>query len=350
MIADTPTVSCARDAFGGQTPNVSIVVPVYNAAPWVAETLRSAFAQTLGPTRLELIVVDDASTDGSMNIVEGLVHGAPMSCRILRLADNGGPSRARNVGWRSAAGAWIQFLDADDLLHPRKLEIQAEVGRRQPEDVAVVCSDWKELHCVGGRWEPLPPRLCPAIGEDAVADLLRDENIMITGVPLFRRHWLERVGGWDERHRLIEDNDLLLRLAMGGARFAHAASEEPLFFYRVRPDSVSRSCNRQFVEGCLRNAKLAEAYWRARGGPTPDQAKGLAEAYNQAIQFYADRDREQWRYWLDELHRLLPSYVPAAPGKLRTLSRLLGFRRAAGVARRYQLIRRRLASLRGRGQ
>jgi glycosyltransferase involved in cell wall biosynthesis len=109
-------------------PTVSVVVPCYNGADYLEECLRSAVAQTHPP--LEVIVVDDGSTDGSAALATAL--GAPI--RVIR-QENSGESVARNRAIDEARGEWVAFLDADDVWRPTKLERQVAVASR--ETVAV---------------------------------------------------------------------------------------------------------------------------------------------------------------------------------------------------------------------
>lgn len=103
------------------TPLVSIIIPCYNAAPWLAETLESCFNQTY--RNLEIILVDNGSTDDSLAVAS--------RCKDARLVvttcERKGASAARNVGLSLAHGEYIQFLDADDLLAPDKIEIQLKL-------------------------------------------------------------------------------------------------------------------------------------------------------------------------------------------------------------------------------
>lgn len=116
------------------SPTVSVVIPCYNGAPFLRETLKSALAQTVPP--LEIIVVDDGSTDDSVAIGESF--GSPV--RVLRQS-NQGESVARNVGIREARGDWIALLDADDLWSPEKTARQLEAVSQNP-DCACVYSDF----------------------------------------------------------------------------------------------------------------------------------------------------------------------------------------------------------------
>src|SRR5262245_47598496 len=94
-------------------PLVSVVIPAYNAAEWIAETIESVLHQTYND--LEVIVVNDGSIDRTVEIAKDILRQGRFSYLIVD-QENSGPSAARNRGWRTAHGAWIQFLDADDLL------------------------------------------------------------------------------------------------------------------------------------------------------------------------------------------------------------------------------------------
>src|SRR5215469_1771144 len=101
-------------------PSVSIVIPCYNAARWVGAAVESALRQSYA--NVEVIVVDDGSTDGSAAIITNKYPSVSLIC-----TPNRGPGAARNQGLRAAHGEWIQFLDADDVLHPEKLRLSLDV-------------------------------------------------------------------------------------------------------------------------------------------------------------------------------------------------------------------------------
>ena len=105
------------------TVPVSVVIPTHNSESTIERALLSVFAQTSAP--LEIIVVDDASTDRTCEIVQQLAQTRSRSLRLHVLDENLGPSFTRNTGWDLASGAFVAFLDSDDTWHPMKLEIQA---------------------------------------------------------------------------------------------------------------------------------------------------------------------------------------------------------------------------------
>lgn len=108
-------------------PDVSVVIPCYRCSATVGRAVASVFAQSQPP--LEVIVVDDASNDGTAAVLEQLAREPRV--RVISLARNGGAAAARNAGWDAARGEFVAFLDADDAWHPRKLEIQSGFMRRR---------------------------------------------------------------------------------------------------------------------------------------------------------------------------------------------------------------------------
>ncbi len=319
-------------------PRVSVVVPLYNAERWIGETLGSVLAQTYDPGLLEVVVVDDGSTDRGVAAAAEALSGARSPYKILS-GKNGGPSVARNRGWREAGGEWVQFLDADDLMHPAKVAVQARAAGEAGPEVASVCSEWQRLGERGGEWRPVGGVSSGALGDDAPAALLRPDTFLHVGAQLFRRSWLERVSGFDERYWMIEDVDLLLRLATAGGRFLHAPGGEPLFLYRQHGASLSQRDPRAFVEGCLRNARLAHDAWTARGELTPERADVLAGVYFFGARFFAAEDPAGFGSLVETIERLVPGFVPAAPPSLRILSRVCGYRRAERIAGVYRRLR-----------
>src|ERR1700730_14332562 len=115
---------------------ISVVIPCFNARNWISATLDSVCAQPLPD--LEVIVVDDGSTDDTGPLIAEHFPGV----RMVRI-QNGGASRARNIGTTLARGQFVQYLDADDLLAPGKLEMQLDLLARTNADIAY--GDWQEL-------------------------------------------------------------------------------------------------------------------------------------------------------------------------------------------------------------
>jgi hypothetical protein len=320
-------------------PRISVVIPAYNASVWIRETLQSVVEQRYPANLFEILVIDDGSTDGSAEIAESILASTPVRGRVIRTT-RGGPSRARNAGWRQARGGWIQFLDADDLLHPEKMAVQAEATHTLSDQVAVVHSSWQILQRIEREWVLLEPVKSPAVDADPLADLLKPEGFVHTGSGLFRRDWLERVEGFDERHWLIEDVDLMLRIAMAGGEFRRVGDDQPLFFYRRDVGgSLSQQDRRGFLEGCVRNANLVECYCRQHGTLTAARAQAVASVYFQAARQFAEWDRGLFQEMVQKLEALCPGFRPEGPPQLRWLSGLIGYPRAEMAAVAWRKVR-----------
>jgi glycosyltransferase involved in cell wall biosynthesis len=253
--------------------SVSVVIPVYNAERWITETLESVISQREA-SHLEVVVVDDGSSDASVQIARRLLERSGLPHQILR-RKNGGASAARNAGWRAASGEWIQFLDADDLLGPGKIAGQLA---RAHDGVDLVYSDMQVLEQKRSGWVRTH-RHTPALKPDLALSLIEKEGFLQVGSYLVRRSAVERVGGFDERLSMIEDVNLLLRLALGGAVFRYAPLEEPGVLRRYLRTSLSNTNRHTFFACCLTNVELAEQWWRDRGELTQERAEGLAGVY-----------------------------------------------------------------------
>ena len=191
---------------------VSVVIPAYNAIDHIEDCLASVFSQRPPPS-LEVIVVNDGSTDGTLEKLRSV------SGLICLTQSNRGPAAARNSGIRQARGEYIAFLDADDLWPEGKLQKQIELLQHHP-DAAMCFGDCRQfedgqprartLFEEGGYGEPSwgPGPYVP----DAYARLIRN-NFITTGSVVIRRQALETLGGFDERFRLVEDLELWLRVA-----------------------------------------------------------------------------------------------------------------------------------------
>lgn len=313
---------------------VTVVIPCYNAEQWIAETIASVLKQT--HQTLEVVIVDDGSTDSTVAVASGSLEQCPFPHRILRQA-NAGAAGARNRGWRSANGAWIQFLDADDLIEPNKIEVQI---RQCADDVDVIYSDWQKLGFFDGAWRGFDRR-APEFGADRLADVLSDRNFLQLGCALFRKEIVAAVGGFDAEHEPIEDVGLCVKIAIARGVFVKAMSDGPLAHYRDVPRSFSKISHRRFIESCIKNARLAEQYVASHLAGHPKTVEAIVEVYFIGTRFYAGLDWKRFDELLADIYRLQPNWTPPRPRSLNLLSRVAGYRRAENVA----LLRRKLKSL-----
>jgi len=320
------------------TPRISVVVPMHNAELWIEETLESVVRQTISPEDMELLVIDDASRDTGAELARSFLERHGLAGRVISCETNIGVSAARNVGWREANGTWIQFLDADDLLVPGKLQLQMAGAAQAGEDVAVVYSDWRRFGFSGGRWQPIGPLVRPDVDRDTVVRILQDFDFGYVGPTLIRRSSLSAVGGFDERLSLGEDIDLLLRIAMAGGRFARAESEGPAFLYRVTHESLgSRELrNVDSLRSLVYVFRRVEEFLRHH---PPDRElshrarASLARRYTRFIDFFVDHDPEFFRSIVAWLNGLGLPYPPDLSTGMRALVQAIGYTNALRLKR-----------------
>lgn len=191
---------------------VSVVIPAYNAQAFIGECIASVQAQRVD-AELEVVVVDDGSTDGTAAIVQQLPG--------VRLVSqpNRGPAAARNAGIAATRGHLVAFLDADDLWPEDSLAARLDVLQRHP-DAAMVFGDCRQFDAQAPRQRTLFEEVGwgrrawgdSGLVPDAYSRLI-DDNFVTTGTVIVRRQVLDAVGGFAEDLRLVEDLELWLRIA-----------------------------------------------------------------------------------------------------------------------------------------
>lgn len=174
---------------------VSTIIPVYNRAHMLREAIASVLAQTWRP--VEIIIVDDGSTDDTPQVAEDIRNRHPDVVRVLR-QDNSGPGVARQRGYQAARGEFIQFLDSDDLLLPQKFELQV---RGLSEDPEAGISYGKTYARSNGIRLPAPSQLSGERHREIFPALLRG-RLWETSTPLYRRSALAAIGPWSARRQL----------------------------------------------------------------------------------------------------------------------------------------------------
>ena len=193
-------------------PLVSVIIPVHNAARFIRDCLDSVFAQA-GPFALDVIVVDDGSTDDSLAELRGYA-----GVRCIE-QPNRGPAAARNAALRLAQGDYLAFLDSDDRWPVGKLAAQIHLLESYP-DLGLVFGDCLQFDSQGAFDQTLFESAgydlgfwgAPVAVEQPYAKLIKD-NFITTGSVVMRRACLEAVGDFDETLKLVEDLEYWLRVA-----------------------------------------------------------------------------------------------------------------------------------------
>lgn len=344
---------------------VSIIIPAYNQAPYVATAIQSVQSQTYADW--ELIVVDDGSTDETAEVVRPYADGTRI--RYVHQANKGLPG-ARNTGIRHATADYLAFLDADDWYHPEKLAEQVRHLREYP-DVGLSYTSRIDVAQDGS---VLNLRRAPAAV--TLRELVLGYPFVINDI-LVRRRWVTEVGGFDESFRLnSEDRDFYLRLALAGCRFGRV---DRFLAYRrfharrtfrdipAKMDTYFRALDTAFKDArcpaavlALRNhvhadhyliwgfqaavqgeAALAEAYFRQVQTLEPELVQPGTEALPEFVAHYSTHDGGEHEAPLAAFFACLPpewawletrrEAIAARGYVLRAVAQLVGEKEAAAV-------------------
>lgn len=310
---------------------VSILIPCYNAERWVAQAIESALAQTW-PEK-EVIVVDDGSRDGSLEVIKSFGD------RIRwETGPNRGGNAARNRLLELARGEWLQYLDADDYLLPDKIEKQMDYVSARPEAVIVfgpmTLEYWSEK---GSRRELLP---IPASRDVWV--MLTRWFLPGTGSGIWRKQAIRDAGGWKPDQPCCQEHELYLRLLMAGKQFT-ICPHNGLIYRQWSEQTVCKRDKSEVHRRRLEIEQRAEDFLKQIGELTPVRLWAINQARFEIA-------RLAWQYdpaFAVEIKRAIrksqPGFVPgdsAAPAHYRTAYRLFGFSGAEKLA----TLKRRLLS------
>lgn len=292
---------------------VAVIIPCWNAAPWIAQTITSALDQD---HPVQVMVVDDGSTDNSLDIVRAFGD------RVQWLTGpNQGVSAARNRGIAQTSSEWIIFLDSDDLLAPGTVAARFEALKAQPADM-MIC-DWREFEVDGEHpLRPVRSVNMAAFARDAELACVDDFWAPPVAV-LYRRSIVESVGGFRPDLPVIQDARFLFDAVRAGARVMHTPHVGA--GYRIQPASLSRRSPVRFYRDVLLNGEQVEALWTGEGSLTDGRRAVLAGIYNNVAEKMFAVGEPDFAKAVDHLRRL------GLPTSRRTRAALL-LHRLVGLA------------------
>jgi len=281
-----------------------VIIPAFNAEATLAATVASAQRQGVGD--IEILIVDDASADGTLALARRLAAGDPR-VRVVAAGKNRGPAGARNLGLDAARGDWIALLDADDAFEPDRLASLLPLARDCGADLL---ADNLLLEDEAGDTEPmLPPSEAASCAPVSAADFLlgnlpdpaRPRKSFGFLKPLIARAFLRRYGlRYDESLRFAEDFAFYLDCLAAGARFYLA--QRPLYRYRLRGDSLTA---RHSIEDLRRLQAVDRRLLRDSatcGGPGFRRAlRRHKRSIDQRLQWRVVIDAVKRRAWLQAL-------------------------------------------------
>lgn len=337
-VPDPHTISNER--FQSSTgPLVSVVIPTYNCGGLIRETLESVVAQNYA--KLEVIVVDDGSTDDTPRIVESFGSD---KVRYIRQANSGGPSRPRNRGIQVARGQYIALIDSDDIMLPGKIACAVALLDQEP-DLGFIFTNFVKFDESRGpypgafldtyeHFKSLPKKevgkACYVIRAAAAYDGLISENYVGTSSVVIRKTVFDRVGLFDESIAGPEDFDMWLRVtSLYNIGFIDMIGHR----YRVRTESITTRGDKRLIP---HKVKILERELERPNLPSPVRTKLKRKLSHElwalgfthqadgdmtlARRYYARslREANYWRSWKSMLVTLLGVRVIQLLKKMRS--------------------------------
>lgn len=283
---------------GASSQKVSIIIPTYNRSKLLAICLRSVLCQT--HRNLEVLVVDDGSTDETASLLQSLASSDP---RLKLLSQNHkGAQAARNLGYKASTGDFVSFLDDDDLWHPEKLE--KHLAAFKPDMDGVICQtvwfrDWPGDHNF----------LFNVFDErDYLARFLSLDVIWQTAAPLWRRAFLDQVGPWEERLTSGQDLDFHTRCLCFEPKLV-ILSEVLNFFREHMGTRITKDRKEEHPGNALVAMRNAHALLRTRNLMTPERGTAIASTVmrqSRTLALYGEADM------VDECMRIALDSHPSA--------------------------------------
>ena len=297
----------------------SVIVTVYNQEAFLAEALDSVIAQTYRP--IECVVIDDGSTDGTSKVV-ARYGGDRQGVNFRHICQqNQGAQAARNRGVAECRGAYIQYLDGDDLLNKEKLESQiAFLSSQAGSGCDVAYGDANFLIPANGGYQSAEEIGIGPSDNFLVSLLTKRFNPNFSY--LCRRAAVQRNGAWDPDIAINQDYEYFLRMACRGLRFDHVPGKTGLYrkHYQTRISDQG-----MILRGRTTLAILRSAEGRAEAAEllTPARRHAFAASYRNVSCWMYSIDRHVWRSSLQDALRVCPDFKPEGAVR-RTLQSVFG--------------------------
>ena len=277
----------------------SIIIPCYNAERWIAEAIESCLNQTY--PSVEIIVIDDGSTDLSLEIIKS--YGNKITWET---GENRGGNHARNRGFALSKGEYIQFLDADDYILPEK--IARQVKFLEKTNVDVVYGDWRHRQHLPSGETFLEDIKISGVQENILASLLADWWVSPACL-LFSREIVEKSDGWDESLEAGQDRDFFLSVVMSGAKVGYQPGCYSVY-RRYGNNTVSSSSLIRYLESHYKIVQRAERKLNKQGKLIPQYRRALAQSYFVMARKYLVIEPPKYYEFRNKVIALDPRFKP----------------------------------------
>ena len=295
-------------------PLVSVIIPCYNCDRWISEAINSTLAQTY--PNIEIIVVDDGSTDSSLEIIKSY------SDRVNWITgSNQGGNVARNRGFKLSKGKYIQWLDADDYLLPDKIENQVQFLEHNNYDV--VYGDWRhQYHQKDGSYSL---GAIKTSGEQLdILEALLSGWWASPAAYLVKSSKVAEINGWDEQLEAGQDRDFWLRAAIAQSKFAYQPGCHTI--YR-RYGNVTVS-TKNYRRWCDSHGEILHKSWqllKTNNNLQNKYQKALAKSHFELARRYFDLDRKLYQNHIQKVRELDSTFQPKENLFYNFLAKYFGF-------------------------
>jgi glycosyltransferase involved in cell wall biosynthesis len=309
---------------------VSIIIPCFNTERWISEAIDSCLQQTY--PNIEIIVVDDGSTDKSLEIIKS--YGKQV---IWQSLPHQGGNHARNIGFGLSQGEYIQFLDADDYILPEKIERQVAFLEKTGADV--VYGDWRYQRHLPDGSSYFDRIEIPGLQTDILAALLRNWWVAVAAL-FYRRSAVENSAGWDENLAVAQDRDFFLSVAINGAKVVYQPGCYAIY-RRYGPVTVSTSSKSCWLKSHDQVMTKVEKQLSQMNMLSMNYRHALATSYFQLARESVFIEYEQYLQFLEKALVLFPEFKVSNKSAIyKFLQNILGFRQTERIASRLLFVKK----------
>lgn len=303
------------------TPLVSILIPLYNAQQYIAETLDSCLAQAY--ENIEIIIVDDGSTDGGLNIAKE--YEKKHTCISVYKQPNSGAPRARNLAFEMSAGEYIQYLDADDLMSQNKISSQMALSMKYG-DKHIYSSKFIHFYnsIEDGTYRPKIVDKSYDSGVDWLIASWSGGGFGTVMNWLTPRHLIKRAGSWNEELVKNQDGEFFCRVLLCAQNVIYA--QDVTVYYRITGShSVASQTTEKALKSVLNTYKLYEKH--TQNVKDQKMIRALAHNYLSFISEYYPNFHSLLKEAESSIFRLGFNYhTLETDGKWQSLSRIIGYK------------------------
>ncbi|MFC4211319.1 glycosyltransferase family 2 protein [Pedobacter lithocola] len=298
---------------------ISIIIPAYNAEQTIVQTLDSVYNSTY--TEFEVIVINDGSTDDTLLLLEQY----PKPIKIYS-TENKGVSNARNLGFDISIGDYIQYLDADDLLLPDKLNVQVKALKENNTGVAY--GDWQKFH-IEKNEIIITETITREIEGDLEISIFTDFWCPPAAI-LYSRKVCEKLS-WNESLPIIQDARYFLDAAI--MKFTFLYTPGIMALYRsAQPNSLSKKSDLLFLSDIYGNTKEVYQIWKNDFEQEPGKKIAITKSLRHCIHRLSVVNKKLANEAIELLLSIEPTYIPKEKGLLRSFSKIIGYKNAEDLA------------------